>query len=109
MLAVNDIDTPASLRYLFRLLDFNKQGGLDQFTVYYFLKGQVDRLKTNPANAQFLASFKIEDFLYELFDMAHPVDPTLITLGDLLKCGVGGTVVSLMVDIQALLQNQYKD
>jgi hypothetical protein len=42
-------------------------------------------------------------------DMANCEQPDKITLNDLIKSGVGGTVVSIIIDVQALLQNQSKD
>jgi hypothetical protein len=36
----------------------------------------------------------------EIFDMVNPVKPGCITLDDLIRCGVGGTVVAMLVDLQ---------
>ena len=36
----------------------------------------------------------------EIFDMVNPVKPGCITLDDLIRCGVGGTVVAMLVDMQ---------
>lgn len=36
----------------------------------------------------------------EIFDMVNPVTPGCITLDDLICCGVGGTVVAMLVDLQ---------
>ena len=49
----------------------------------------------------------VEDVLNELFDMANPADHEKITLNgtcsyklilDLLNCGVGGTIVNILID-----------
>jgi hypothetical protein len=48
----------------------------------------------------------VEDVLNEIFDMANPADPEKITLNgnlifliiDLLKSGVGGTIINIMID-----------
>eukprot|EP01043_Picozoa_sp_COSAG02_P017644 COSAG02_NODE_803_length_17021_cov_18.597270_6_plen_56_part_00 len=36
----------------------------------------------------------------EIFDMVNPVKAGCITLDDLIRCGVGGTVVAMLVDLQ---------
>jgi hypothetical protein len=51
----------------------------------------------------------MNDFLNEVFDMVNPKERHRITLKDLLACGIGGTVVALLIDSQALLQNLNKD
>lgn len=49
----------------------------------------------------------VEDVLNEIFDMANPADPEKITLNgthfyylieDLLQSGVGGTIISILID-----------
>ena len=35
----------------------------------------------------------------EIFDMVRPKDPLRITLGDLVACGHGDTVVSILIDL----------
>lgn len=48
----------------------------------------------------------VEDVLNEIFDMANPEDPEKITLNgilvllkkDLLKSGVGGTIINILID-----------
>ncbi len=36
----------------------------------------------------------------EIFDMVNPVKTGCITLDDLIRCGVGDTVVAMLVDLQ---------
>ena len=42
---------------------------------------------------------KFEDVKDEIFDMVRPEDPLRITLKDLIRCGNGDTVVSILVDL----------
>jgi hypothetical protein len=35
---MNEINAPASLAFIFRLLDINGQGYLDEFTISYFVR-----------------------------------------------------------------------
>jgi hypothetical protein len=53
-----------------------------------------------------LSSYMLQ---FELMDMANCGSAGRIRLADLMKCGVGGTVVSIMIDVHALMQNQTKD
>jgi hypothetical protein len=51
----------------------------------------------------------LDDFLNEIFDMANPKERNRITLNDLMQCGVGGTILSLLIDAHALQQNLNKE
>ena len=100
VLAVNDIQSASGLAYVFRLLDIKQQNYLDEFSMMYFLKDLAPRV---------MGGLNIPELLIELIDMAGPKDPKRVTLQDLTKCGVGGTIVSLLIDVQALTQNQFKE
>lgn len=39
----------------------------------------------------------------EIFDMVRPAEATHITLRDLLRCGVGDTVVRMLVDVRGFM------
>jgi hypothetical protein len=41
--------------------------------------------------------------------MVNPKVQEHVTLSDLLKCGMGGTVVTLLVDVQILIHNQNRE
>jgi serine/threonine-protein phosphatase 2A regulatory subunit B'' len=47
------------------------------------------------------AEYKVDDLKDELWDMAKPAMPYCITLQDLIKCGVGDTIVSMLTDAKA--------
>lgn len=40
-----------------------------------------------------------EDVKDEIFDMVRPKDPYKITLQDLINCGQGDTVISILIDL----------
>ncbi|KAJ1556122.1 hypothetical protein HK405_006739, partial [Cladochytrium tenue] len=40
----------------------------------------------------------VDDVTNEVFDMARPEIPDRITINDLLSCGVGGTIISILTD-----------
>jgi len=85
---------PQALRYFFRLLDVQKVGYLNIFTINYFFREIAQLMRDNGHEV-----VKIEDVKDEIFDMVKPQHPLHITLDDLLKCNVGHTVVSMLVDI----------
>merc|ERR1712098_300291 len=45
-----------------------------------------------------------DDVSDEIFDMAKPLDPLRITLADLLRCGVGDTIVTMLTDYNGFWQ-----
>ena len=54
-------------------------------------------------------NINMNDFLNELFDMMHAKDSLRISLKDLQRSRVGGMIISLLIDSQALIQNQVKE
>lgn len=42
--------------------------------------------------------FNVEDVKDEIFDMAKPGQPFAITLQDLMNCGVGDIIISMLID-----------
>ena len=42
---------------------------------------------------------RFEDVKDEIFDMVRPTDPLRITLDDLVNCGNGDTVASILIDL----------
>ena len=64
------------------------------FSLNYFFRDiikQMERLHQDPV--------KFEDVKDEIFDMVRPKDPLRITLQDLVACGQGETVVSILIDL----------
>ncbi len=51
------------------------------------------------SNSFFQEPVRFEDVKDEIFDMVRPSDPLRITLTDLVSCGQGDTVVSILVDL----------
>lgn len=100
VLSINEVNEPSSIIYIFRLLDIRNQGFLDEFTLYYFLKGIAETLDF---------PFNIQDLIIEILDMSNAKSTGKVTVDDLLNCGSGGTIISLLIDVQAAMQNQIKD
>jgi len=47
------------------------------------------------------SGFKVDDVKDELWDMAKPKLPYALTLTDLLSCGVGDVIISMLTDAKA--------
>ena len=104
-LAMENQKTPQSIRWFWRILDVNKCGYIDAGMVKMFfnqvLQGIVDH--NQPVEVNCL------DVCDEIFDMAKPKDPSKITMSDLINCGVGDTIVSMLVDITEFLSYDTSD
>ncbi|XP_066999650.1 serine/threonine-protein phosphatase 2A regulatory subunit B'' subunit gamma [Anabrus simplex] len=94
VLAMENRQEPQSLHYLFRILDVHGKGYLDTFTLNYFFRSIQEQMTMH---GQEPVSF--EDVKDEIFDMVKPTDPTRITLQDLINCGQGDTMVSILIDL----------
>ncbi|XP_065196082.1 serine/threonine-protein phosphatase 2A regulatory subunit B'' subunit gamma-like [Sycon ciliatum] len=95
VLAMENRKEPQALHFFVRLLDVQNLGYIDMFSVYYFFK---DIQRMLEAHGQPMVQF--EDVKDEIFDMVKPVDSLKITLEDLLRCGQGDTVISLLIDLK---------
>uniref|UniRef100_A0A182YD94 Serine/threonine-protein phosphatase 2A regulatory subunit B'' subunit gamma n=1 Tax=Anopheles stephensi TaxID=30069 RepID=A0A182YD94_ANOST len=93
VLALENRAEPQSLHYLFRILDVEHKGYLTAFTLNYFFKGIQEELSAHRAEP-----INFDDVKDEIFDMVKPADPTRITLKDLINCGHGETVVSILIE-----------
>jgi serine/threonine-protein phosphatase 2A regulatory subunit B'' len=77
-------------------LDIHQQGYLDAFTLNYFFRGilkEMERHNQDPV--------RFEDVKDEIFDMVRPKDGLKITLQDLVDCGNGDVVVSILIDLNS--------
>ncbi|KAJ1334431.1 hypothetical protein BSLG_007586 [Batrachochytrium salamandrivorans] len=84
VLAMENMHTPQSITYFFKLIDVYGFGYLDETIMTFF-------------------------FQNELFDMAHPKDLTRLTLQDLIDCGVGGTILNILSDYNGLHTYESRD
>ena len=99
VLAIQNRSTRPAQLYVFRLLDLNKQGYIGRFEIHYFFRFVRDLLLEHGHQPP-----EIEDVCDEIFDMVKPKDPNKITFEDLASSGVGETVMSLLVDMEAFYQ-----
>lgn len=104
VLALENRQEPQSLHYFFRILDIKGKGYLDAFTLNYFFRAIQDQMKQNgqdPVNFQ--------DVKDEMFDMIKPADSTKITLQDILNCGQGGTLISILIDLNGFWNHENRE
>ncbi|KAJ3379317.1 Serine/threonine-protein phosphatase 2A regulatory subunit B'' subunit gamma [Entophlyctis sp. JEL0112] len=93
ILAIENPQSPQSITYQFKLLDVDQKGYLDEFTLKFLFKDVVAKM-TSFGHEPVI----VEDVVNEIFDMANPEKPNRITLDDMLKCGVGGTITTILTD-----------
>lgn len=94
VLALENRREPQALQFFFRILDINSRGYLDVFSLNYFFRDIQERMRVHGQEP-----VKFEDVKDEIFDMVKPEDPCKITLKDLIRCGKGNTVVSILIDV----------
>lgn len=94
VLALENRRESQALQYLFRILDVKGQGYLDAFSLNYFFKAIQEQIRIH---GQEPVTF--QDVKDEIFDMVKPEDPCKITLRDLIRCGQGDVVVSILIDV----------
>lgn len=94
VLAMENRHEPQSLQYLFRILDINNKGYLDTFCLNYFFRAIQEQMTFHGQEP-----VPFEDVKDEIFDMVRPADPYKITLQDLVSCGQGDTMISILIDL----------
>nr|CAD7575982.1 unnamed protein product [Timema californicum] len=94
VLAMENRQEPQSLHYLFRILDVDGKGYLDTFCLNYFFRAIQEQMRVHGQEP-----ILFEDVKDEVFDMVKPANPAWITLQDLVNCGQGDTVVTILIDL----------
>lgn len=84
---------PQSLNYFFRILDIDHKGYLTPLNLWVFFKGIQDQISTHRTQ-----TVSFEDIKDEIYDMVRPVDPVKITLKDIVRCGQGETMISILIE-----------
>ncbi|CAF3488248.1 unnamed protein product [Adineta steineri] len=97
VLALENRNSPQGLRYLFQIMDVDNKGYLHPGDLNFFYRGMIQMLSTRPLTE--VPPFN--NVQNEIFDMVKPVDSMRITLKDLINCGQGGLVLSILIDISS--------
>ncbi|XP_050529948.1 serine/threonine-protein phosphatase 2A regulatory subunit B'' subunit gamma-like [Daktulosphaira vitifoliae] len=110
VLATENRNEPQALRYLFKFLDIKDQGYLDSFTINYFSRAVADRLPpTDGDGDQSTCAVSLEDIKDEIFDMIKPEQPDRITLKDIVRSGMGQTLVNILVDVNGFWSYEFRE
>ncbi len=96
LLAYDNKNSPQSIQFFWPVLDLNRLGYLTPFTINYFFRDIQKRLQKNNAEV-----VNTKDIMEEIYAMVMPSDPMRITLQDLIDCKCGGTVISILTDVEA--------
>jgi len=93
VLAMENKKTVQSIQYFWKILDVYKKGAIDTFVINMFFRAIIQKLETKEK-----FGFRVEDVKDEIWDMAKPVHPYALTLEDLTTCGVGDTIIAMLID-----------
>jgi serine/threonine-protein phosphatase 2A regulatory subunit B'' len=96
VLAMENKKSSQSLTYFWRVLDVFHKGAIDTFTINMFFRSIVKELEVRQK-----FGFKVDDLKDEIWDMSKPELPYCITFNDLIKCGRGDIIVSILTDAKA--------
>lgn len=107
VLAMENKKSPQSLAYFFKILDIYGKGAIDSFVINMFFKEVKAKLTQKDPDAE--NNFKVEDIKDEIFDMAKPETPNAITLNDLINCGQGDVIVSILTDAKAFFDYDQRE
>lgn len=94
VLALENRKEPQALQYFYRILDVQNKGFLNVFSLNYFFRAIQEQMKIHGQEPVTFA-----DVNDEIFDMVKPSSIEKITLQDLITCGQGDTVVSILIDL----------
>jgi len=118
VIALERRDTPRAIRYFWRVLDLDSRGSVGEFELSFFLRDIMEGLARNGDEPP-----AIEHVVDEIIDLVKVSPPKLrrlshvglangdvpargahevqhrFTCRDLLNCGAGGTVISMLIDV----------
>lgn len=107
VLAMENKKSPQALAYFWKILDIYGKGAIDSFVINMFFKRVLDKLSEKDPDAE--KNFQVEDIKDEIFDMAKPETPMAITLEDLINCGQGDVIVSILIDAKAFFDYDQRE
>ncbi|CDW90293.1 serine threonine-protein phosphatase 2a regulatory subunit b subunit gamma [Stylonychia lemnae] len=104
VLAMENKKSPQALQYFWRVLDVFHKNAIDTFVINMFFRAVIQKLETRVQT-----DYKVDDLKDELWDMAKPQLPYCITLQDLINCGVGDIIVSMLTDAKAFYEYDQRE
>lgn len=104
-LAMENQKSPQSIRWFWRLLDIRKEGRINATIIKMFF----DEVLRGIERANQAVDVTCDDVCDEIFDMVKPADPRFITVQDLIRCGVGDMVISMLIDTSEFLSFEQQE
>ncbi|GMR32280.1 hypothetical protein PMAYCL1PPCAC_02475 [Pristionchus mayeri] len=93
--AVEDKKLIQSMRWMFRVLDEDSKGYFTREEIKDHAKSLMEIVEERTYQME----AKVDDLVDEVFDMCRPIDPTRITLKDVIECGKGATVLGIITNL----------
>jgi len=107
VLAMENKKSPQALSYFWKILDIYGKGAIDTFVINMFFKEVLAKLTEKNNDVE--KDFNVEDIKDEILDMAKPETPMAITLDDLINCGQGDVIVSILTDAKAFFDYDQRE
>ena len=95
VLAMEYKKSPQALQYFWRLLDVQHCGFLRPYAINYFFRDVLQIM--HESGQEPVSALDVKD---EIWDMIKPKHPLHITLDDLIRCGSGDTIISILTDVK---------
>jgi Ca2+-binding EF-hand superfamily protein len=95
IIAMENKKEPQSVAYFFKFLDINGEGFLDTLVLYHFFKALQATIKDGGGGQEAIDFYDVRD---EIFDVVKPSITGKITVTDLINCGQGDVVITLLTD-----------
>ncbi|KAK6057724.1 hypothetical protein COOONC_04720, partial [Cooperia oncophora] len=104
--AITSKNQPASIRWLFRMLDLRDDGVLDRGEIKMMVQSMLENLS---AMENWAVNFKADDIVDEIIDMINPAEPNRIVVDDVLACNMAETALGILVDYDAFLKYENRE
>ncbi|KAJ1362919.1 Serine/threonine-protein phosphatase 2A regulatory subunit B'' subunit gamma [Parelaphostrongylus tenuis] len=91
---------PASIKWLFRILDLSDDGYLDRGE----LKMMIDSMLKNMSSLEGWSDYAADDIVDEIFDMLNPSTHDRISLNDMLNSRMAETALGVLIDYPSFLK-----
>lgn len=98
-------DQPASIKWLFRVLDLRDDGYLDR----YEIKLMTESMLKNMTFLEGWSNYNADDIVDEIFDMLNPTDQERISLHDVLNSGMAETAFGILIDYTTFLKFESRE
>mmetsp|Transcript_27958 Transcript_27958/g.64522 ORF Transcript_27958/g.64522 Transcript_27958/m.64522 type:complete len:476 (+) Transcript_27958:74-1501(+) len=98
VLAMENKNSQQAIQYFWKLIDVHHTGKIDGFVISYFFSAITRQLQEKNFDG---GQASVDDVKDEIFDMVKAKEPNYITYEDLVNCGQGGTVLSMLIDAAA--------